>query len=251
MMIAATGLTNQQRRLDTIANNISNVNTTAYRNSRLEFKDAMYTAGISPGPPRTPDGNLQKGHGLMIAGISKDFSGGSLQVTDRTLDVAITGDGYFALDDGDGNIFYTRNGSFNLGLSGDDYYLVNAEGYFVLDAGGQRIQLSEDGEGLLIDKNGVITTPENQEGIALGIYTFRNVMGLSAEGSGNFAETEASGERVVATDVTIKQGALEGSNVSLANEMTRLIRTQRAFSLVSRALTTADEMQGIANNMRR
>ena len=109
MMIAATGLTNQQRRLDTIANNVSNVNSTAYKSARLDFKDALYTAGIVPARPRTPDGNQQKGHGVMIAGITKDFSMGNLQVTERNLDAAIEGEGFFAIGDMEGNVFFTRN----------------------------------------------------------------------------------------------------------------------------------------------
>ena len=136
MMIAATGLHNQQRRLDTIANNVANVNTTSFKSARLDFKDALYTAGIVPALPRTPDGNQQKGHGLMVAGITKDFSNGIIERTDRQLDVAIEGEGFFALENADGDTIYTRNGCFNISVEDDGIYLVNGNGYYVQDAEG-------------------------------------------------------------------------------------------------------------------
>ena len=252
--IAATGLQNQQKRLDTIANNVANVNSAAYKSARLDFKDALYTAGIVPALPRTPEGNQQKGHGVMIAGITKDFSTGSLQKTERKLDFAIEGEGFFELEDPNGNIVYTRNGSLNLGSGDDGLYLVNGEGYYVHDADGMRIRVPDYFEDMVLGVDGAVTftVAEDEEvTITLGLYTFRNITGLSSVGSGAYAESPASGERLPADGAVIVQGTLEISNVDLAEEMTRMIRTQRAFSLASRALTTADEMEGIANNMRR
>ena len=276
MMIAATGLLNQQRRLDTIANNIANVNTVGYKNSRLDFKDALYTSGIVPGLPRTraPEGNQQKGHGVMIAGIAKDYRTGSVQTTSRPLDVAIEGEGFFELEDVNGEICYTRCGSFYLDDAG---YLVNGNGYFIHDTDGERIIAPYGTDTVGIDLRGVITftihgagsreggegeeateRAEGEEGeviyetkAALGIYTFRNVTGLASVGESNYGETAASGEKMTAENIRVRQGMLEMSNVSLAEEMTRMVRTQRAFQLASRALTTADQMEGIANNMRR
>jgi len=253
MMIAATGLQNQQRRLDTIANNVANVNTVAFKSVRLDFKDALYTAGIIPGPPRTPEGNQQKGHGVMIAGITKNFAPGSLQVTDRSLDFAIEGEGFFALDDGNDGIVYTRNGAFHVSNEEFGPYIVNGEGLFVLDSNDMRIPIPPGTTAITVNSGGIISfTGLGEETFAsLGVYTFRNLTGLTSAGSGNYAESPASGERFAAPNAVVRQGALEGSNVSLAEEMTRIIRTQRAFQLASRALTTADEMEGIANNMRR
>jgi len=250
VMIAATGLQNQQRRIDTIANNVANVNSVAYKSARLDFKDALYTAGIVPGPPRTPDGNQQKGHGVMVAGITKDYRMGSAQRTDRQLDFAIEGEGFFELGDINGNIVYTRNGSFYID---DEGYLVNAEGLFVHDADGMRILAPFGTDTTSVSQDGLLTfTADGVETeFNLGVYTFRNVTGLLSVGSGNYAESPASGEKMPAYGAAVRQGMLEASNVSLAEEMTRLIRTQRAFSLASRALSTADEMEGIANNMRR
>ena len=253
--IAATGLQSQQRRLDTIANNVANINSAAYKSARLDFKDALYTAGIVPALPRTrePEGNQQKGHGVMVAGITKDFSTGSMQATGRQLDVMIEGEGFFALRDPEGETIYTRNGSFNVSVEDDGIYLVNADGYYVQDVDGERILLPEYADNIDFAMNGVITfTTDGEDTTArLALYTFRNITGLLSDGRGYYSESVASGERMAADEAKIRQGALEISNVRLADEMTRMIRTQRAFSLASRALTTSDEMEGIANNMRR
>jgi flagellar basal-body rod protein FlgG len=251
MMIAASGLHNQQRRLDTIANNVSNVETIGFKSVRLDFKDALYTAGIVPGPPRSPDGNQQKGHGVMVAGTAKDFRTGGLQRTDRPLDLAIEGEGFFSLRDQNGEILYTRTGAFYMSAEEDGAYLVNSNGLYVLDAAGERIMLPADAVTIEIDTYGVMTFGEGIPSVTLGVFTFRNLTGLVSLGEGNYAESEASGERLPAGDAVVRQGALEGSNVNMSEEMTRMIRTQRAFQLASRALTTADEMEAIANNMRR
>jgi len=253
MMIAATGLQNQQRRLDTIANNVANVNTAAYKSARLDFKDALYTAGIVPAKPRTPEGNQQKGHGVMIAGIAKDFSVGNMQRTDRSLDAAIEGEGFFELGDGDGNITYTRNGAFSMSAEADGDFLVNGEGLYVHDTDGNRIVIPFGADTININTDGTIsfTAFGEETTIALGVYTFRNITGLLSTGLGTYTESVASGEKLPTGNVSVRQGTLEGSNVNLAEEMTRLVRTQRAFQLSSRALTTADEMEGIANNMKR
>ena len=255
MMIAATGLHNQQRRLDTIAHNVSNVNTVGFKNSRLDFKDALYTAGIVPALPRTraPEGNQQKGHGVMIAGITKDFLPGSVQTTDRQLDTAIQGEGFFALEAVGGGTVYTRNGSFTLSVEDDGVYLVNGSGLYVQDIDGARIRIPDDAETISFTQEGgiVFTAGEDETTVMLGVYTFRNLMGLQSVGDSNYAETVSSGERRPAENAFVRQGILEMSNVKLADEMTRMIRTQRVFQLSSRALTTADQMEGIANNMRR
>jgi len=251
--IAATGLQNQQRRLDTIANNVANVNSAAYKSARLDFKDALYTAGIVPASPRTPDGNQQKGHGVMIAGIAKDFSTGIMQATDRSLDIAIEGEGFFEVGDRNGNTYFTRNGAFDISAEADGRYLVNGEGLYVHDSNGNRISIPYGIETISIGTDGTIsfTADEAETTISLGVYTFRNITGLMSAGNGTYTESVASGVKIPANNTVIRQGVLEGSNVNLAEEMTRLIRTQRAFQLASRALTTADQMEEIANNMKR
>jgi len=189
----------------------------------------------------------------MVAGTAKDFRGGSLLATDRPLDVAIEGEGFFELRDAGGALLYTRNGSFRISSEDDGAYLVNADGLYVMDADGERIRLPENAETVTIGQDGTIKFTDGEEEmlLALGVYTFRNLTGLLSAGNGNYSESPASGEKLPAEGAMLRQGALEGSNVNLAEEMTRMIRTQRAFQLASRALSKADEMEGIANNMRR
>jgi len=255
MSIAASGLRNQQTRIDTIANSVANANTVAYKNARLDFKDSLYTTGITPGHPRTPEGNQQKGHGLMITAITRDYKPGIIQRTERELDFAIEQEGFFSFLNPNGGIVYGRNGAFNISVEAGGTFLVNGEGLYVLDVNENRIAIPFGTATVASDVDGTLRFLDlnnNQLGGAeFGIYTFRNLHGLEASGSSTFSATEASGERRFAEKAVLRQGVLEGSNVSLGDEMTRLIRTQRAFQLSSRALTTADEMQGIANNMKR
>ena len=292
--IAATGIKQQQRRLDTIANNVANINSNAYKSARLDFKDALYTNEFNTSYPRTPepDGNQRKGHGVMIAAITRDFRTGSVQSTGRDLDVMIEGEGFFELEDPNGNIVYTRNGSFEIGEGADGGYLVTGDGWYLHDENGNRIQVPYGIVSIDIEKDGIIrfrfpdsaenagadeeagaaeagtgagtaaagteaagTETETAEAleitVKLGIYTFRNITGLESFGNGNYIESAASGAKRPADNFKIWQGDLEISNVNLSEEMTRIIRTQRVFQLASRALTTADDMEGIANNMRR
>ncbi|NLL39961.1 MAG: flagellar hook-basal body protein [Clostridiales bacterium] len=252
--IAASGLKNQQRRLDTIADNIANINTVGFKGSRLDFKDALYTAGNVPGPPYTPDGNQQKGHGLMVSSITRDFSEGSLVSTGNNLDIAIIGDAFFELEDTMGNACYRRGGNLYDSAIGDRRYLVDSDGNFVRNTGGVRVIIPEGTTKIEVDERGTMTFFSGETPLMtdqLGIYKFQNKSGLMSAGGGKFRATEASGEAEPTTDATVKQGYLENSNVNLAEEMTRLIRAQRAFSLAGRALSTADQMEGLANNMKR
>jgi len=253
--IAASGLRNQQYRIDTIANNVANVNSHGFKNARLDFKDALYVTGITPGLPRSPGENQQKGHGVILAAITRDFKPGNMQRTERALDFAIEGEGFFSLENPSGGVVYTRNGVFNLSVETGGVFLVNGQGLYLLDENGERIQVPDETTAIEADVDGTLRFVRHDEllGTArLGLFSFTNLKGLEAVGNSNFAQTPATGDRFqVNDDVTVRQGILEASNVSLADEMTRVIRTQRAFQLASRALTTADEMQGIANNMRR
>jgi len=252
--IAASGLRNQQLRIDTIASNVANVNTNGYKNARLDFKDSLYTAGFAPSPARSINENIQKGHGVLTGGITRDFKPGIIQRTDRELDFGIEGEGFFSLALPDGSTVYTRGGNFNLSAEVDGTYLVSSNGYYVLNDVGGRIMIPPNTDSIEVYDSGLVQFRSSDNIIGqtnLGMFTFRNLKGLEAVGDGNYIPTAIAGERIVADRAIIRQGTLEGSNVNLAEEMTRLIRAQRAFQLSSRALTTADEMQGIANNMRR
>ena len=252
--IAASGLRNQQLRIDTLANNVANANTVAYKNQRLDFKDSLYTAGITPGPARTPEGNQQKGHGVILKAVTRDFKPGNLERTERMLDFAIEGEGFFSIANANGETVYTRNGTFHLSVEAAGTFLVNGDGLYVLDNNGARIPIPFGTDTISSDADGNLSFYNNDElvgGATLGLFTFRNLKGLGQAGNSNYEQTPAAGERLPATKAVVRQGIVEQSNLNLGTEMTRLIRTQRAFQLASRALTTADEMEGIANNMRR
>ncbi|MCL1905666.1 MAG: flagellar basal body rod protein FlgG, partial [Clostridiales bacterium] len=164
-------------------------------------------------------------------------------------------EGFFMTLDPSGNINYTRQGNFYLTEISGDMYLVDSKGHFVLDDDGAPVVLPAGASSLVINSIGDITFtgPDDfsEHGGGIGIRSFTDPDGLSARGYSYYQPTVASGEPETTEKYKIRQGVLEMSNVDMASEMTRLIRTQRAFSLASRALTTADDMEGIANNMRR
>jgi len=244
---AGTGLSAQQTRLDTIANNIANINTDGFKSTEIQFKDALYTTMVSP-VEADNDNALTKGTGLLIGSTYKDFSQGTTQQTGNNLDLALEGDGFFTLETDTGEEVYTRNGQFAISSEEDGSYLVNSNGYYVLDTDGNHIPVSDSGGNFSVASDGTISD-NGQEIGQLNVVTFENPQGLEETGKGNYRVSANSGT-ASASDATVVQGSLETSNVDLAQEMTLMIRTQRAFSLTSRALTTADEMDGLANNMR-
>lgn len=246
---AASGISNQQLRIDTIANNISNVNTTGYKSSRLNFRDAYYTTMKSP-ENAGGAANMAKGTGVMPASTDLDFTQGTVADTGNALDFAIEGSGFFSLRDSAGNIRYTRNGSFSISKEGDGSYLTADDGAYVLDSGGQKIKLPDDGTAITAAGDGSISSADGKT-VKLGVYEFSNPGGLSKTGDSRFAETGASGKAAAASGFKVRQAALEGSNVELSDEITDLMQAQRVFSLSCRALDTADEMEGLANNIRK
>ncbi len=249
---AGLGLSAQQNRLDAIANNIANVNTTAYKYTALSFKDALYTEMENPAAAGGEGYNLQKGTGVLLASTMLDFSQGTINPTGNRLDFAIDGDGFFRLQGTGGERLYTRNGSFQISVEEDGNFLVSEQGYYVLDENENRISLPAGENGITVSENGTITI-EGTEGTAsarLGIYSFSNPAGLTAAGRGLYAQSPASGEAESLEDCKVRQSSLEGSNVSLADELTRLVRTQGLYSLSGQALQMADQMEGLAINLR-
>ncbi|MCK5129294.1 MAG: flagellar hook-basal body protein [Clostridiales bacterium] len=245
---AKMGLIAQQQRTDTIANNIANISTTGFKSSRVSFKDALYATMKSP-VEGAESKNLQRGHGVLLSATSRSFAQGFPVETGVPLDMRIEGDGFFVLSGDNDGLNYTRNGSFAVSVEGDTQYLVNAQGYYVMDTALNKIELPNDIEDISVNVAGEIYV--NDISVAtLNIAAFTNNAGLEATKNSFFVETEASGEPIAAESATVYQGSLEGSNVDIALEMTKLIRAQRAFTLVSKALTTSDEMSALANRMR-
>lgn len=257
--MAASGLINQQRRLDVIADNIANVDSAGYRASRIDFADALYTVGLNPSYPRTPEpeGNQRHGHGIATASITRETRQGSLLVTENELDFAIEGSGFLEVQNGAGEYFYRRGGSFYISV--DSYTgqrsVVDADGYFLSGDYGALVTLPDGTSSISISAGGMLEFTD-EDGVVVGeiglpVYDFVNEMGLASVGSERYVRTDMSGEMTYAEGSRVITGCLEDSNVELAKEMTNMIRAQRAFSLASRALTTADDMDGLANSLRK
>jgi len=245
---AASGLSAQQRRLETISANIANADTTGFKASRTDFKDALYTTMVNPVNIDSMADNLLAGSGVLLGATAIDMSQGVTVQTDQALDFAIKGEGFFQVQTDNGEILYTRSGCFSPAVIDEEIYLATQEGYFVLDANGQRISLPADIDGLRVSPGGVLMTEDQNYG-ALGIVSFTNPQGLEPAGSAYFRTTENSGQPEMDFESTVIQGSLERSNVDLARELTMLIRAQRAYSLASRALTTTDDMMGLADTI--
>lgn len=252
---ARSGLIAQQQRLDIIGNNMANINTTGYKNVRADFRDMLYANMVRPVTP-SDELNLERGHGVQLGATTRSFLQGASQLTGINLDMMLSGDGFFTVQDSFSNTRYTRDGSFAISMEEDGNYIVSKTGEYALNSNGEKINLGNaSGDDIEVEKDGRIfvirrtpateTTPATSERVEIGrfgIMKFMNPKGLSAVSGNLFAQSENSGEAQVDEDTKVVQGMVEMSNVDLAVEMTRMIRAQRAFSLASRALTTADEM---------
>lgn len=241
----------QQHRIDNIANNIANINTNGYKTVRTDFQDLIYRTMIRPTQPQD-DVNQERGHGIRVAMGTNILTQGSIMETENPLDFCIDGPGYFAVEGLNGQTQYTRDGSFYISVENGGNFLVNSQGMYVLDVNGNRINLGDSSQGINVSEQGVITVGADNRYVGqFGLYTFANREGLSSTGGNFFEETDASGAPIAAPQTTkIIQYAVEGSNVDLAQEMTMMVRAQRSFQIASRAITTADSMDSVANTMR-
>lgn len=246
---AAAGMVAQQNKIDTLADNIANVNTHGFKRKRVDFEDTIYQAMRNPADPESQE-NLLRGTGVLTGATTTSLAQGPLIDTGRSLDTAISGAAFFAVQDANGEVRYTRDGAFQTSELNGQHYLVNSNGQFVLDQNLQQITSGTSLINLTISTNGQITNNGEDLG-QLGLFNFTNPLGLDAAGGRNWQESEASGQAQAADAYQIRQGAIEGSNVDLAEEMTQLIEAQRAYTFLSRAITTTDNMRGTANDIRR
>jgi|LSQX01.1.fsa_nt_gb flagellar basal-body rod protein FlgG len=244
---ASSGMRTQQMNIDTVSNNISNINTYGFKKSKALFKDALYVT-LHDQIERERSVNLQRGNGAILSSIKKTFNTGHFVQTDSTLDVAIQGRGFFVIQNEDGVQGYTRDGSFHLSSEEEGTFLVNEQGYYVIGNDGDRIQIQGNAQDVVIESNGNIYSQNDVR--QFRIVDFTNSEGLDSIGENIFLSTEVSGEPTEAQKVTIKQKYLETSNVDLTEEMTNLIKAQRIYQVNSKALQVADEMEAIANNLR-
>jgi flagellar basal-body rod protein FlgG len=250
---AATGMEAQQLNLNTIANNLANVNTPGFKRSKIEFQDLLYQ-GPRPSGTDSGGGNLvptgvEVGNGSRVAATSKVFTQGQLTNTGEKLDIAIQGDGFFEVQRPDGTIGFTRAASFKLSAQGQ---VVTVDGLPVLSGfqpippGSGSVAVSEDGQVTVQGPNGTQT-------FSITLARFANPSGLRSLGGNLYEETAASGTPEVGKPGeqgfgrTI-QGYIETSNVNIVEEMVNLIVAQRAYEINSKSIQTSDEMlQNIAN----
>jgi flagellar basal-body rod protein FlgG len=257
LWVSKTGLSAQDTQLATISNNLANVSTVGFKRDRLSFEDLLYQIRRQPGAQSSentqlPSG-LQIGTGVRIVATQKEFTEGSLQVTDNALDVAIDGRGFFEILLPDGTTAYTRNGQFQLSRDGE---LVNADGLLVQPA----ITIPEGAQSVTISKDGVVSVvlPGDSEAQQIGTLTvtdFINPTGLEAIGGNLFLETTASGTPTNGTPGldglgTLIQGSVENSNVEVVEELVNMITTQRAYEMNAKVISTSDQMlQYITQNL--
>lgn len=256
--IAATGMLAQQLNVEVISNNIANMNTTGYKRQRAEFQDLLYQSQRRVGSTSSDTGTVvpagvQIGLGVKTAAVYMISEQGNLSATENTLDMAISGEGFFQINLPSGESAYTRAGSFQLSPTGQ---IVNADGYVVqpgitIPANSVDVSINASGEVLVKIDGQVNVTNVGRFQLA----SFPNPAGLEAKGDNLFLETAASGTATpgnpgAAGYGQLLQGFLETSNVNTVTEITNLITAQRAYEMNSKVIQTSDEMLNTINRMR-
>lgn len=230
---AALGAAGQQEKMNVIANNIANVNTDGFRSKNAVFSDLMY---YNMRDEQGADTRVKAGSGIAMGRTDTDFSESSMAPTGGNTDFAISGRGFFMLQDPNTQaVSYSRNGKFNMSLRADGFYLVNDNGKLVLDENRNPIRLDEEG---------IVG------GARPGIYTFPVQQGMLNTGNNELTATEKNGEPVLSADAELRQGYLEQSNVNLADEMSKTIECSRAYSYVLKMIQTSDEIEQVINSLR-
>ena len=253
---AATGMEAQQLNLNTIANNLANVNTPGFKRSKIEFQDLLYqkprASGSDSGGGNLVPTGIEVGNGSRVAATSKVFTQGQLTQTGEKFDVAIQGDGFFEVQRADGTIGYTRDGSFKLNAQGQ---MVNVDGlpliggFQPIPAGASAVNIAQNGEVTVQSASGT-------QSFRLTMTRFANPSGLRSLGGNLYEETAASGTPESGSPSeagfgSIIQGYTEASNVNIVEEMVNLIVAQRAYEIHSKSIQTSDEMLQNVANMKR
>jgi flagellar basal-body rod protein FlgG len=256
---AASGMNAQQTNLDNIANNLANASTTGYKTRRAQFQDLMYQNLVQPGAAAGQDtvvpSGLQVGLGTRTAANSILFTQGSFTETDNPLDLVVQGSGFFQIQLPNGELAYTRAGSFQLNNTGS---IVDSNGNLmqpniVIPANAQSITIATDGT---VSYTAPGSTSAQKAG-QIQLANFANPAGLNSLGASNYQPTDASGEPIIGNpggnegNGTIMQGYVEQSNVSVVDEFVNLIVAQRAYEASSKVVKAADEMYQDVNNIER
>jgi flagellar basal-body rod protein FlgG len=256
----AAGMIGQQANIDTISNNLANVNTSGFKKMRADFEDLLYQTIKTAGTPATEETvvpvGIQMGHGVKLAATQRMFGQGALQNTDNVYDMAIQGEGFFRIQMYDGTYAYTRDGAFKVDSDGR---LVTSNGYWVLPD----IIMPENflPQTIAVTKDGRVSVkiPDTDDPVDVGrieLYRFPNPVGLTAVGENLFKVTNASGDSIPGRPGYEGMGQvihkfLEMSNVSVVREMVDLIVAQRAYEFNSRTIQTSDNMLGTATSLKR
>ncbi len=257
---AATGMEALQTKLDVIANNLANVNTLGFKKDRANFEDLFYQHEVLPGAEtgsQTTATGISVGLGSRVSSVQSDFKQGAFQETNRELDLAIEGNGFFQVQDESGQTLYTRAGNLN----------VNANGQLVVGSATTgrllepNITIPQDSVGVVVQPDGRVfvrqagNTQLQQIG-QLQLASFINAEGLLKLGENLFANTDASGNAVLSNPGqqglgVVRQRMLEASNVEPVQELIDLITTQRSFELNSQAVQAGDQILQLISNLRR
>jgi flagellar basal-body rod protein FlgG len=254
---AATGMEAQQLNLNTIANNLANVNTPGFKRSKIEFQDLLYqkptrSSGSDSGGGNLVPTGLEVGNGSRVAATSKDFTQGQLTQSGGNLDLALQGDGFFEIQKPDGTTGYTRDGAFKLNAQGQ---VVTVDGLPVLSgfqpipSGATSVNIAENGQV-------TIQTASGATSFRLTLARFANPAGLQSMGGNLYQETAASGAPELGNPSeqgfgSIMQGYTESSNVNIVQEMVNLITAQRAYEINSKSIQASDEMLQNVAQMKR
>jgi flagellar basal-body rod protein FlgG len=256
--IAVTGMLASQRQMDVVSNNLANANTTGFKRAVAHTTDVGYQAGLTApvGPGGIDVRLIGIGEGTQLADISREFMPGSLQATGNPLDVALQGEGFFQVSLPDGAPAFTRGGSFRLDSGGQ---LITTEGLSVQsDTGGNMVVPANSVQVRLDDTGLLVATDTTGTDVAvgrLGLSQFPNSGGLQASGQNLWTPSATSGAPFAVTQRTptapiVVAGALEGSNVDMADEFTRLIQAQRGYQLNSKVVQAWDDISHMANELR-
>jgi flagellar basal-body rod protein FlgG len=256
MRTAASGMLAQQTQVDTIANNIANVNTASFKKNRVNFRSLLYTTLREPGATtianqQVPTG-LQIGTGTEVSSSIKLFLQGDLEQTGNPLDLAIQGDGFFKISMGNGEFRYTRDGAFRIDGNGD---WVTVDGFKLEPA----ISIPPDAQDIVVGQDGTVQVRSGGSDVLqargqIRLTRFPNPAGLRAEGANLFRETASSGAPTEQTPGDagagfLRQAFLERSNVSVVDELIALIQAQRNYEVNSRTIQVSDEMLQQVSNL--
>jgi flagellar basal-body rod protein FlgG len=238
---AAAGMAAQQAKLDAVANDLANVNTTGYKHVRVGFEDLLYER-----TGRSSANGVRDGAGARAVDAGRGWAQGPLQRTDRTLDVALQGEGFLKVRLGDGRVGLTRDGGLHVDGT---QRLCTSTGQLVEPPVTVPQGTSEDD--IAIASDGTIRAGTKRIG-RLEVVDVRAPYGLEPVGDNTFVATAASGPVQAAPRATVvTQGALEASNTDMSESMVAMIESERAYQLASRAIQTADQMMQIANEVKR